>query len=84
MANAPSSGTGWRSFKGDLLFWKSEILPDGLICRKGPSQSKNVENNPMQSNMASARMDALSDLAKHFDTSGKSPALFYHRGIYKR
>jgi hypothetical protein len=35
----------------------------------------------MQSNIASARMDALSDLAKHFDTSGKSPALFYHPGI---
>jgi hypothetical protein len=35
----------------------------------------------MQSKMASARMDALGDLAKHFDTAGKSPALFYHPGI---
>jgi hypothetical protein len=35
----------------------------------------------MQSNVVSARVDALSDLAKHFDTSGKSLALFYHPGL---
>jgi hypothetical protein len=28
-------------------------------------------------------MDALSDPAKHFDTSGKSGALFHHRAICK-
>jgi hypothetical protein len=28
-------------------------------------------------------MDALSDPAKPFDTSGKSPALFYHHAICK-
>ena len=33
MANAPSSGTGWRESSGDLPFGKSEILPDGLLCR---------------------------------------------------
>ena len=34
MANAPSSGTGWRSRKGDLPDGLSGILPDGLICRR--------------------------------------------------
>jgi len=33
--------------------------------------------------MAVAGMDALSDPAKTFDTSGKSPALFKHRAICK-
>src|SRR5713226_955353 len=37
----------------------------------------------MQSSMAVAGMDALSDPAKTFDTSGKSPALFKHRAICK-
>ena len=35
----------------------------------------------MHSSMVVAGMDALSDPAKHFDTSGKSAALFHHRAI---
>jgi hypothetical protein len=31
----------------------------------------------------SSGMDALSTLRKHFDTSGKSGALFHHRAICK-
>src|SRR5882724_13019643 len=37
----------------------------------------------MQSSMVVAGMDALSTLRKHFDTSGKSAALFHHRAICK-
>src|SRR5713101_4225499 len=37
----------------------------------------------MQSSMVVAGMDALSALRKHFDTSGKSAALFHHRTICK-
>jgi hypothetical protein len=38
----------------------------------------------MQSSMVVAGMDALSEsLQKHFDTSGKSGALFHHRVICK-
>jgi hypothetical protein len=33
--------------------------------------------------MVVAGMDALSTLRKHFDTSGKSGALFHHRAICK-
>jgi hypothetical protein len=33
--------------------------------------------------MVVAGMDALSTLRKHFDTSGKSAALFHHRAICK-
>ena len=43
--------------------------------RRG-SRSKNIENNPMQSSLAVA---GLRDLATTFDTSGKSPAIFYDR-----
>jgi hypothetical protein len=62
MANAPSSGTGCVSRRSDLPDGTSEILPVRLICRRWPPQSKNVENNPMQSNKASRGMDALSGL----------------------
>src|SRR5882762_11741924 len=38
----------------------------------------------MQSSVAVAGMDALSESPrKHFDTSGKSAALFHHRAICK-
>src|SRR5712675_213721 len=38
----------------------------------------------MQSSVAVAGMDALSETPrKHFDTSGKSAALFHHRAICK-
>jgi hypothetical protein len=44
------------------------------------SPTQNIENNPMQSSLAVAGMR---DLAKTFDTSGKSPAIFHHRAICK-
>jgi hypothetical protein len=47
------------------------------------ASNQNIENNPMQSSMVVAGMDALSTLRKHFDTSGKSAALFHHRAICK-
>jgi hypothetical protein len=37
----------------------------------------------MQSSTVVAGTDALSDPAKTFDTSGKSPALFHHHAICK-
>ena len=38
----------------------------------------------MQSSMVAAGIDALSESCeKHFDTSGKSAALFHHRAICK-
>jgi hypothetical protein len=49
-----------------------------------PASNQNIENNPMQSSMVAAGMDALSyPCKKHFDTSGKSGALFHHRAICK-
>jgi hypothetical protein len=48
------------------------------------ASNQNIENNPMQSSMVVAGMDALSyPCKKHFDTSGKSGALFHHRAICK-
>ena len=35
-----------------------------------PAPNQNIENNPMQSSMVVAGVDALSDPARHFDTSG--------------
>jgi hypothetical protein len=40
--------------------------------------NQNIENNPMQSRIG---MVTLSDPAKTFDTSGKSPAYIHHRKI---
>jgi hypothetical protein len=51
----------------------------GLRPRATPSvlrQIKNVENNPMQSKKVSLVSTPVTQ--KHFDTSGKSPALFQH------
>src|SRR5688572_11885903 len=33
MANAPPWGQDGVTHNGDLGFWKSEFLPDGLLCR---------------------------------------------------
>jgi hypothetical protein len=52
-------------------------------ARASRPPNKNIENNPMQSSMVVAGMDASSDPEKTFDTSGKSPALIHHRAILK-
>jgi hypothetical protein len=54
-------------------------LPFSTI--KSATQTKNIENNPMQSSQGVAGMDGFGDPAKAFDTSGKSPALLYHRAV---
>jgi hypothetical protein len=43
--------------------------------------NQNIENNPMQSNKGS--LAGMLYPRKHFDTSGKSPALFQHRATFK-
>src|ERR1700694_3226303 len=43
--------------------------------------NQNIENNPMQSNKGSLAWMLYP--RKHFDTSGKSPALFQHRATFK-
>jgi hypothetical protein len=44
---------------------------------------ENVENNPMQSSMVSLARMLRAIPRKHFDTSGKSAALFHRRAICK-
>jgi len=49
-----------------------------VACRLRGSRTQNIENNPMQSSWRSL---AYAIPRKHFDTSGKSPAIFHHRAI---
>jgi hypothetical protein len=45
------------------------------------SRPKNIENNPMHSSVPSPAWMLWA--RKHFDTSGKSPALFQRRATFK-
>ena len=56
------------------------MVPPGRTGRKvDAAPNQNIENNPMQSRKGSlARMLGS---RKHFDSSGKSLALFQYRGI---
>jgi hypothetical protein len=46
-----------------------------------PAPNQNIENNPMQSSLPSPAWMLERSERKHFDTSGKSPALFHHHAI---